>query len=429
MRRRIVRLTVLAAVLAVGLFGIPLAAVVMKNLFDDQRAELERVADVAALTVAFDLAHDRPPAALAGPPRGVLLALYDPHGRLVLGDGPPAASLAVRDAADSGTAATADDAADLAVAVPVRGDSQGTWAVRAAIPRAQVLSRALAIWTVMAGLGVLVLGLVWAVSRRLAARLARPLEDLAAAAGRLGEGDFSVRTAPSGVAEIDAAAGALTRTAQRLGDLLARERAFSSDASHQLRTPLSGLRLSLEAALDAPQEDQRTAIVAGISAADRLEQTVDDLLALARDTDPARGPLDLDGLLAEIRDQWSGPLADAGRTLSLDRDLGAPDSPVSTAALRQALTVLVDNAVRHGAGRVRVAVRDAGGALALDVADEGSGVSAPESELFARRSATATGHGIGLALARSLVEAEGGRLVLTRRAPPVFTLLVPAARN
>jgi signal transduction histidine kinase len=74
-----------------------------------------------------------------------------------------------------------------------------------------------------------------------------------------------------------------------------------------------------------------------------------------------------------------------------------------------------------------VAVRDLGGAVAVDVSDEGPGVTVPVSELFTRRSGRTGGHGIGLALARSLAEAEGGRLVLTRDVPPTFTVLLPVA--
>jgi len=309
----------------------------------------------------------------------------------------------------------------------VTHDTDVIGAVRAASPVAAVYRQVALVWLGMLGLGGLAIGTVWLVARRQARRLARPLEELSEAARRLGQGDFSVRTTPADIPEIDSVGSALNSTAGRLDAMLARERSFSADASHQLRTPLTGLRLRLEAALEHPGQDLRHAITDGIAAADRLEQTIEELLALARDTRSSNStPLDLPSLLDEIEVGWHDRLAAQHRALHVAVDPLAPVSLASTAAVRQVLTVLLDNAATHGSGTVSVAVRNAADALAIDVSDEGSGITAPEPELFTRRSRLADGHGIGLALARSLAEAEGGRLRLTRPAPPTFTLLVPA---
>ncbi len=114
-------------------------------------------------------------------------------------------------------------------------------------------------------------------------------------------------------------------------------------------------------------------------------------------------------------------------SLELSVDPGVPQPHTSAAAVRQVLAVLVDNATTHGAGTVTVAVREATDAVAVDVSDEGAGIHEPENVLFARRADRQDGHGVGLALARRLAEAEDGRLELTRRTPPVFTLLLPPA--
>jgi signal transduction histidine kinase len=251
-----------------------------------------------------------------------------------------------------------------------------------------------------------------------------PLEELSAAATRLGHGDFTVRTTRAGIPEIDSVGSSLDSTAQRLSDLLARERAFSADASHQLRTPLAGLRLQLESALDNPRADLRAAITAGLTTTDRLERTIDDLLALARDARPNGGIAPLRGQLAELEQDWHGLLAEQGRVLRVAVESDMADTLVSAPVLRQILTVLLDNALRHGRGTVTVGVRDVGAAVALDVTDEGAGME-QDTDPFLRRQDPVAGHGIGLALARRLAEAEGGRLRLTRPAPPTFRLMLP----
>lgn len=430
MRTRIVTLAVLTSVLAIGLFGLPLALGIAQYAMLDEQSKLVRVADAAAIAVSPELHDGDVPSEIPAARDNTALAVYDRQGDRVTGVGPTGDAL-VRQAL-SGATATGMDGPDLVVAVAVTHESDVIGAVRAASPRAVVYAQVRIAWLAMGALGLLAVGLVWLLARRQARRLARPLEELSGTARRLGDGDFSVRNDPVAIPEIDAVGRALNRTASRLDEMLARERAFSADASHQLRTPLTGLRLRLEAALEHPDQDThraRRAITDAIADVDRLDRTITELLALARDTRHAKSaPLDLPALLAEIEQGWRDRLAAAHRELCITVDPSAPESTASTAAVRQVLTVLLGNAATHGSGTVTVAVRDAADALAVDVSDEGAGITTPESELFTRRSDRAAGHGIGLALARSLAEAEGGRLTLTRPSPPTFTLLMPVPR-
>ena len=430
MRRRIVGLAVLAAVLAVGLFEVPLLAAVGQYVFSQREAELRQDADDAAVDSAADLLRDNPVPEPRAHGHQTFIAVYDEDGDRVAGNGPRDGDVYVSDALDGkvSTARLRDFDSWIVVTVPVTHETDIVGAVRASTPRGEVYKSVGLIGLAMLALTAVVIGLVWLVANRLAQRLSRPLEDLAGTARRLGDGDFSVRSPRTQIPEIDAVGEALDNTAVRLDDMLARERAFSANASHQLRTPLAGLRLQLEAALADPNHDVRAALHTGIGAADRLEQTIEELLALARDGRGSKaGPLDLEALFDDLDRTWRARLATDGRALVLTVAPQVPTAIASIGAIRQVLGVLVDNAVVHGAGTVTVAARDAADALAIDVSDEGSGITNPESAMFARRSPDAAGHGIGLALARSLAEAEGGRLRLTRPAPPLFTVLLPTA--
>lgn len=426
MRTRIIGLAVWSAVLAIALFGIPLAAAVLQFVVQQERSDLQGYAVAVAVRVSEDV-YDYEPIDEIRPPGGTEVTVYDEAGGWLAGARLPANERAVDEALDGRVGWGGDDGR-LVVAVPVTQFQEVVGAVQVAVPRGADREDVFPAWAVMALLAVLGVTAAWLVGRRQARRLASPLEDLARTAQRLGDGDFGVRNRQVGIPEIDSVGAALDSTATRLDDLISRERAFSADVSHQLRTPLAGLRLHLEAALERPEEDLRPAIAASLGHADRLAATIDELLALARDRRAAdAGPVDLGALLAELSREWRAQLVPRGRRLELTVDPATPRPVASVAAVRQVLAVLVDNATIHGAGTVQVTVREASGAVAIDVADEGRAGGGSGSALSTHRPEQGDGHGRGLSLARRLAEAEGGRLELTQPSPPVFTLLLPAA--
>ncbi|WP_019629963.1 sensor histidine kinase [Actinomadura atramentaria] len=416
-RRLLVTITGITAV-AVVLLAVPLAVAVQLLYRAQAVATLERdAARVAAVepdgTGAAPLPRELSPHLTVG--------LYRPDGRRASGGGPRTSRVAAASA--DGRSHQADEAGALAVTAPVAVRGGPPEVVRVALPESAVRARTTRAWLLMGAFAAVIIGLAAGVAWKQSRRLARPLERLTRAAQALGAGDFTVRAQPSGLREADAAGRALEVTARRLGSLLERERAFSADVSHQLRTPLTGLLLGLEAALERPGADLRSAARTAVRRGERMRDIIDDLLLLARDAGPDREPLDVPALLDELRARWEGlPL-----TTTVQGPL--PSVHVKTSAVRQILDVLVDNAREHGGGAITVEASDIGGGLAFDVADEGPGITDSEDDVFTRRGASEAGHGIGLALARSLAEAEGGRLVLRRPAPPIFTLLLPATRD
>ncbi|HEY2703256.1 MAG TPA: HAMP domain-containing sensor histidine kinase [Candidatus Dormibacteraeota bacterium] len=421
MRGRILRAIVGVTALAVVVLSVPLGLAVASVYRDEAVRRLVDDATQAATLVPAPLtAAD--PAELPSPEDGARLSLYAADGHRLSGPGPAAADPVTRMAL-GGHVGAASVGAEVVAAVPVGSQEQVVGAVRSALAQATVDGRVHRAWLILGGLGLAAVGLAAAVAVLQARRLSRPLDALGAAAVRLGGGDFSVQVPPSGVAEIDTVAGSLNATAARLAVVLERERAFSADASHQLRTPLTALRLRLEGGLLAG-DGLAPAVAAALEEIDRLQGTVEELLELARDAPGDRRPLDLAALCAEQEGRWRAALAAVHRPLRLELPSALPPVPASASAMRQILDVLLDNAAVHGAGAVRVVAGELPGGVHVDVGDEGDGVLDP-ALVFARRASGGGGRGIGLALARSLAEAEGGRLLLQRAGPgPVFRLVL-----
>lgn len=422
MRRRILLAQLVIVIAAVLAFGLPLGAVVARLTRQQAVLRLERQATRAALEVPVPLAVGNDPPDLPDADPGTRLALYDATGERRFGDGPPRPDGVVL-AAAAGRVNDGTVGEELVVAVPVASNETVVAVVRAATARSAVDRRVRLAWLGTGGLAAAVLAVAAIGATVLARRLAAPVIAVARATRRLGDGDFSVRVPPVGIAELDEAADAIEATADRLGRLLERERAFSADASHQLRTPLTALRLALDSAAADPA-NATTHLAAASAATDRIETTVTDLLALARDTVPPTAALDLRPVLDQAQAAWNGPFAQAGRSLQLTAPAEGVRVRAAEATVRQVLDVLLANALEHGSGQVDLSCRPLGTATAVEVTDEGPGLADPAAA-FARRPRSG-GRGIGLALARSLAEAEGGRLLADPDRPTTFRLLLPS---
>jgi signal transduction histidine kinase len=426
MKSRIVWAIGGVAAIAIILFGIPLAVALQRTYRDEELLRLQR--DTIAATRSIDTAasaSDRPEL----PRFGGHVAVYGRTLARLAGSGPPRGDAPVRQAAASRAPQRTTSSGRLIVAIPLFRGERIAGVVRGERSQAAVAARAHSAWLRLGAVAAALIASAVLAAFALGRRLASPLESLAAVARRIGAGDFAARAPGSVITEIDTLATALNASSQRIAELVAREREFSVNASHQLRTALAALRLELEAGL-LEHPDDRT-LGGALGQAERLETTIATLLAHAHahahahdDDRPTRDRrADLGALVERLRERWHGQLAAAGRPLRITAPHPAPTALIAPAVLDEILDVLMDNALRHGAGAVNVSVRNTREALAIDVTDHGRGFSGNPERAFER--GVGAGNGIGLALARSLAHAEGALLAVTRSGPhPTLTLLV-----
>ncbi len=407
MRRRLIVTTALIALAALMVAGIPLGIVETRRARSDELARLEREADDVAATLDDRLEHGEVPspaqlATLVPPGHAVFIR----RGRVRVRAGaiPAGPVLVGRSGANQGTSVTIVISSD-----GVDDRQRDVWLLIAGLIVAGT--------TAAAGLAVLQ-----------ARRLTRPIDRLVATSEQLGAGDFSARTGPLSVPELDRVGRSLDDAAAQIARLMGRQREFAANVSHQLRSPLTGLRLRLDelAAYGEDPETRTREVAAAQDVTDRLERTVTDLLTLARaGTAGTPAAVDLARLAGQHARRWEPAFARAGRTLVLDAKAPVPVR-VTPGGVAQALDVLVENGLRHGRGRVTItAAGDHEGAV-LAVGDEGPGIAPADEELIFERDVSRSGStGLGLSLARALVEADGGRLLLARASPPRFEIRVP----
>ncbi|MFJ3298704.1 ATP-binding protein [Streptomyces bacillaris] len=261
---------------------------------------------------------------------------------------------------------------------------------------------------------------------RQANRLASPLTDLAETAERLGSGDPRPRHKRYGVPELDRVADVLDSSAERIARMLTAERRLAADASHQLRTPLTALSMRLEeiSVTDDPETVKEEANIA-LTQVERLTDVVERLLTNSRD--PRTGSavvFDLDEVIKQQIEEWRPAYRSTGRALvcSGKHGLRAVGTP---GAVAQVLAALIENSLMHGGGTVALRTRVTGNQVVIEVTDEGPGVPAElGARIFERTISGRNSTGIGLAVARDLAEADGGRLELLQQHPAVFALFL-----
>lgn len=278
-------------------------------------------------------------------------------------------------------------------------------------------------------LAVLAVAVAMLVAALHARRIVLPLGQLAADAARLAGGDLGPTGRRYGAEELDHVAQALDSAAVRLGELVRRERQLAADVSHQLRSRLTALSMRLEEVAAVADPDVRLEAEAALDQVDRMVHIVDELLDQAR-TERAHNAVELDVAeqLGALRTDWHDAFRVSGRELRIEAP-GGEDALRALATpghVAQALGVLIENALQHGAGAVTVSARPHREHVVVEVRDEGVGVPDPLVPLvFDRGVSGGDGTGIGLAVARALVEADSGRLELRRARPAVFAVYLP----
>jgi signal transduction histidine kinase len=269
---------------------------------------------------------------------------------------------------------------------------------------------------VIIGLGALFAGLI--VAFVLAGSFSRPLTKLAAVAKRLGGGDLTARAETSeGASEIVQLARSFDDMADRVEATVRAQREFVSNASHQLRTPLTGIKLRIEAAMAGSlSEEVRRQLEAADTEVDRLAEIVNRLLVMARRIEEG-GPseIDLDEAVHRALERWRERASQQGAVLTARGEGGRALG--ESADLDQILDNLIDNAVAYAPGPVVIQAGRANGRAFLAVEDVGPGIAPDErhrvtDRFFRGRTAPKGGTGLGLAIVRELAEKWGGTVIV-----------------
>lgn len=323
----------------------------------------------------------------------------------------------------------------LVVAVPVVHNRAPIGVVRATVPLDSVQAEVRQAWAGLAAIGALAILVGLSATWFLATSVARPVRRLEETAIRLGEGDLAARAEEAGPEEVATLAGSFNRMADALASNVAAQRDFLANASHQLRTPLTGLRLRLEAIRQegGPAAEQAAKAETELN---RLASLVEDLLTLARaasaEAEVTGSPVDLGLAVRQAVERWSGPAAEQRKKVAVDP--GAGTAWTDPGDMAHLLDNLIENAIRYTPQGTEIRVRSgsADGRSFVEVSDDGPGIATEDAERiferFYRGSAgrrAGPGTGLGLAIAAELARRWGGNLRLRDGTGATFVATFP----
>lgn len=298
-------------------------------------------------------------------------------------------------------------------------------------------------WWELLMAGALGAGIALVIARWVARGMTQPLRDMARAARRMETGDYSQRVVTESRDEVGRLAEAFNRMSAELEGLERLRRDLIANVSHELKTPISALRAHLENLLDGVEEPDPETIQVMLVQSERLGRLVDELLDLSRlesgDVPLQREPVEVAALVSQVLAEID--VARPEGEIALDGHVPTDLPPVyaDRERVHQVLFNLVDNAVRFtpSGGRITVTASRHDGSVDVAVADTGPGISGEHLprvfERFYRadeaRSRDDGGTGIGLAIARSVIEAHGGRIWAESRPGhgSTFTFELPVA--
>jgi signal transduction histidine kinase len=425
--------------LATIAFGVPLAVSLRDRVDAEVRSQARSQADVVAASATELLEPgqrsglDRLVRVSAESVRGRVIVV-DRRGRLIADSGgaPLGRSYASRPeirAALRGNGEQISRQSDtlgaeiLATAVPVIDRGRTTGAVRVTQSVAAVNRAVRTSILDLLALGGVVLALGLAAGALIARRIAQPIHRLDEAARRVAAGDLDTAVTVEGSSEQRSLARAFNEMTQRIRRLLRSQQDFVADASHQLRTPLTGLRLRLENLSERKADDDEAVaeLDASMREIDRLSQIVDELLILSRASEhelPGER-VDLGDAVARASERWHRTARERGVEIETHED-GTATAWCARPDLDRSIDALVENALRYSPTSSTVTIAATPGRV--EILDRGPGLEPGEAEAvferFSRGSAGRrgpSGTGLGLPIARELTRQWGGEVTLRNR--------------